>query len=78
MFLLSAQNIKKKEGHTMKKDEKEPDYDYLAHSASSTECTGLMPTPAVTPEERESYEAVFPYKPKPAKYLDNQKNQNCP
>ncbi len=51
----------------MKKDEKEPDYDYLAHSASSTECTGLMPTPAVTPEERESYEAVFPYKPKPAK-----------
>lgn len=50
----------------MKKQEKQPDYDYLAHSASLTECTGLMPTPASTPEERESYEAIFPYKPKAA------------
>jgi len=41
------------------------EYDYLAHSASATECTGLMPTPATSEEEREAYEALFPYKPKP-------------
>lgn len=38
-------------------------YDYLLHSASTTECTGLIPTPADSEEKRESYEAVYPYKP---------------
>lgn len=38
-------------------------YDYLAHSASTTECTGLIPTPANSEAQRESYEAVYPYKP---------------
>lgn len=47
----------------MKKEE----YDYLSHSASVTDCTGLIPTPAVSEEERESYEAIYPYMPKDAK-----------
>jgi hypothetical protein len=38
-------------------------YDYLSHAASSTDCTGLMPTPATTEEEREAYQAIYPYKP---------------
>lgn len=38
-------------------------YDYLAHSAATTECTGLIPTPADSEEQRDSYEAVYPYKP---------------
>ncbi len=43
-------------------------YDYLAHAASSTDCTGLIPTPATTEEERESYEAIYPFQPpKPSK-----------
>lgn len=37
-------------------------YDYLSHAASTTECTGLIPTPADSEEQRESYEAVYPYK----------------
>ena len=42
-------------------------YDYLAHTASTTECTGLMPTPATSEAERESYEDIFPYKPPQSK-----------
>lgn len=38
-------------------------YDYLSHAASSTDCTGLMPTPASTEAEREAYQAIYPYKP---------------
>ena len=38
-------------------------YDYLSHAASSTDCTGLMPTPATTEEERESYEAIYHFEP---------------
>lgn len=44
----------------MKKEE----YDYLSHSASMTDCTGLIPTPAVSEAERASYEAIYPYMPK--------------
>ena len=38
-------------------------YDYLSHAASSTDCTGLMHTPALTEEERESYEAIYHFEP---------------
>lgn len=38
-------------------------YDYLSHAASSTDCTGLMPTPANTEEERDSYEAIYHFEP---------------
>ncbi len=38
-------------------------YDYLSHAASSTDCTGLIPTPATTEAERESYEAIYPFQP---------------
>jgi hypothetical protein len=47
----------------MKKDKKNEEiidsYDYLANAASSMDCTGLMPTPAHTPEEREAYDAIY-------------------
>lgn len=38
-------------------------YDYLSHAASTTDCTGLMPTPATSEAERESYEAIYHYQP---------------
>ena len=38
-------------------------YDYLTHAASTTDCTGLMPTPASTEAEREAYEAIYPFEP---------------
>ena len=38
-------------------------YDYLTHAASTTDCTGLIPTPASTDEEREAYEAIYPFEP---------------
>lgn len=51
----------------MKKEKKNQEsidaYDYLSHSAATTECTGLIPTPANSKAERDSYEAVYPYKP---------------
>lgn len=34
-------------------------YDYLANAASTTDCTGLMPTPAYTEDERESYQEIY-------------------
>lgn len=47
----------------MKKDKKNEEiidsYDYLTNAASTTDCTGLMPTPANTEEQRESYDAIF-------------------
>lgn len=50
----------------MKKDKKNEEiidsYDYLTNAASTTDCTGLMPTPAYTPEQRESYDAIFHFK----------------
>jgi len=36
-------------------------YDYLGKSASSNDCTGLIPTPADTFEKRESYQAIYPF-----------------
>ena len=42
----------------------EDSYDYLTHSASSTDCTGLIPTPASTEAEREAYQAIYHYMPK--------------
>ena len=48
-----------------KKDNKKviDSYDYLSHAASTTDCTGLMPTPASTESERESYEAIYHFEP---------------
>lgn len=52
----------------MSKDEKNKEiidsYDYLAHAASMQDCTGLIPTPATSSEERESYQAIYPFEPK--------------
>ena len=42
----------------------EDSYDYLTHSASTTDCTGLMPTPASTEAEREAYQAIYHFMPK--------------
>lgn len=53
----------------MKKDKKNEEiidsYDYLTNAASSMDCTGLMPTPAYTPEQRESYDAIYHFKATP-------------
>lgn len=53
----------------MKKDKKNEEiidsYDYLTNAASSMDCTGLMPTPAHTPEEREAYDGIFHFKATP-------------
>ena len=49
---------------TDKKNQKIIDsYDYLSTSASARECTGLIPTPADSEYERESYEALFHFEP---------------
>lgn len=35
------------------------DYDNYLDTSACTECTGLIPTPAVTPEQCESYREIF-------------------
>jgi len=40
------------------------DYDYLGHSASVTDCTGLIPSKPLSKAERDSYEAIYHYLPK--------------
>ena len=54
----------------MKPDEKNKQvidaYDYLTHSASAHDMTGLIPTPAKTKSERESYQELYPFEPEPA------------
>ena len=41
--------------------------DYLSNAASPTDCTGLIPAPAQTPEERESYEEIYHFLPQKSK-----------
>ena len=38
-------------------------YDYLARAASTTDCTGLIPTPATSEEERDAYKSIYPFLP---------------
>lgn len=38
-------------------------YDYLGRSASSTDCTGLIPSAPQNSFELESYETVYPFRP---------------
>ena len=45
-------------------------YDYLSTAASTTECTGLIPSLALSEEELESYEAIFHFEP-PKLYNQN-------
>lgn len=42
-------------------------YDYLGNSASATDCTGLIPSAPRTRAEREAYEEVYHYQPKPSR-----------
>jgi len=39
-------------------------YDYLGNSASTTDCTGLIPREPLSKDERESYQDIFHYQPK--------------
>ena len=39
------------------------DYDYLAHSASAQDCTGLIPSIPISLSEIESYESIYPFIP---------------
>lgn len=41
-------------------------YDYLGASCSATDCTGLIPRGGSTEAEREAYEELYPYQPRPA------------
>lgn len=38
-------------------------YDYLGNSASTQDCTGLIPTLPQDEAEREAYEEIYPYMP---------------
>lgn len=38
-------------------------YDYLGKSASTTDCTGLIPSALQNEYELESYESVYPFRP---------------
>ena len=44
-------------------EKKKDNYDYLTHSASTQDCTGLMPTIPLNPDEVESYEQIYPFLP---------------
>lgn len=48
-------------GNCEMKKKKKTEYDYLAHAASATDCTGLLPTPTTSEAEREAYEALYPF-----------------
>ena len=37
--------------------------DYLGQATSATDCTGLIPAAPLTPEELDSYEALYPFLP---------------
>ena len=39
------------------------DFDYLSNAASSTDCTGLIPSLPTTEAELESYNDVYQYRP---------------
>ena len=38
-------------------------YDFLSNTASTQDCTGLIPSGPVNEDELESYEAVYHYQP---------------
>ena len=46
-----------------KKEKDIGEYDYLMHSASANEQTGLIPTGINSDAERESYQELYPYPP---------------
>lgn len=47
-------------------------YDYLMHSASSSDQTGLIPSGITSEAEKESYENLYPYPPPMVKQDDAQ------
>lgn len=51
-----------------KKKNKKPSFDFdLIDASSSTECTGITPTPPLTDGEYESYQEVFNFGPPKAR-----------
>jgi hypothetical protein len=38
-------------------------YDYLGSACSALDCTGLIPAGITDPEELNSYEAIYPFRP---------------
>lgn len=61
----------------MKKDKKNQEtidaYDYLANAASTTDCTGLIPSLPQSGDEWESYDEIFHFKPIP--FIDKTKEK---
>ena len=41
-------------------------YDYLGKSCSASDCTGLIPSAPKNQAERDSYEEIYHYQPKPS------------
>ncbi len=39
-------------------------YDYLGNAASTTDCTGLIPSEPLSKAERDSYQEIYHYQPK--------------
>lgn len=52
-------------------------YDYLAHSASSNDCTGLIPSGLNSRAEREAYKDLYPYEP-PKLHSKHAKDKTTP
>lgn len=47
-------------------------YDYLMHSASSSDQTGLIPSGIASDAEKESYQNLYPYPPPMVKQDEDQ------
>lgn len=65
---------KRKAPVPVEKQDMEALYEHLNPVASSTECTGLMPTPATEPSELDSYSDIYdiPLTESPKKQFENQ------
>lgn len=48
-------------------------YDYLTSAASTTEFTGLTPTPIQSEDELEAYESIYPFYPE--RFANNEKKK---
>lgn len=51
----------KKQNEILKNQELIDHYDYLKNTASSTDCTGLIPALPTSEEELESYQELYQY-----------------
>ena len=53
-------------------------YDNYLDTSACTECTGLIPTPAQTPEQKESYREIFNFLPEYFSENDDSDSRSSP